>query len=185
MNTSRIDLILHPARLRILMALAGRELTPQALAEILKDIPQASLYRHLNRLVKAGILRVVSERQVRGTVEKVYALDQAQSYLTEADMAGLSKDDHIRYFVAFVASLLSDFQRYLDTVERVNMAADAVGYHKHIVELSDEEVERLGKALQNAFREARVDEPSSPRRRRVFSTTLMPYIENEENPDVR
>jgi len=185
MNQSRIDLILHPARLRILLALAGRELTAQALAEILKDIPQASLYRHLNRLVKAGILRVVSEHQVRGTVEKVYTLDQAQSYLTEEDMAGLSKDEHMRYFVAFVASLLNDFQRYLDATEQVNLAADAVGYQKHLIELSDEEVQRLGKTLQKAFLEAMLDEPPSPRRRRLFSTVLMPYIEGEEDTGVR
>lgn len=179
MNESRVDLILHPARLRILLALSGRELTAQGLSEILKDIPQASLYRHLNRLVKAKIIKVVSEHQVRGTHERVYTLDEGMSNLTEADMAGLSKEDHLRIFVTFVASLLGDYQRYLNSTEQVDMAADNVGYHKLIVELSDEEVKRLGEELQKIFVASREANPQSPSRRRAFSFVLMPYIENE------
>jgi DNA-binding transcriptional ArsR family regulator len=165
--------------MRIMLALAGRELTAQGLAELLRDIPQATLYRHLNRMVKAGVLKVVAERQVRGTVEKIYTLDEQLSTLTEADLKGASKDDHLRYFLSFVAGLLGDYQRYLDSVEQIDLEADGIGYHKHIVELTDEEMHQLGQALQKTFQASLEADPQSPRRRRLFSTVMMPYIETE------
>ena len=54
------DLLLHPVRLRIVQAFLGdRALTTSDLAAELADIPPASLYRHVARLVDAGVLAVV------------------------------------------------------------------------------------------------------------------------------
>jgi Helix-turn-helix domain len=65
------DLLLHPVRLRIVQAFLGdRALTTTALREELADIPPTSLYRHVARLVAAGVLMVVAERRVRGAVER-------------------------------------------------------------------------------------------------------------------
>lgn len=38
------------------------------------DVPPASLYRHVARLVDAGVLAVVAERRVRGAVERTHVL---------------------------------------------------------------------------------------------------------------
>ncbi len=113
MATSRADLILHPVRMRLLVTLARRNLTRTQLSERLPDIAQATLYHHLGILTRAGILRVVSERQVRGTVEKVYALAEDQANVSSEDVANASRDDHLRYFTVFVTALLSDYARYL------------------------------------------------------------------------
>ena len=52
------DLLLHPVRLRIVEAFLGdRALTTSALAAELADVPPASLYRHVARLVDAGSSR--------------------------------------------------------------------------------------------------------------------------------
>src|SRR5688572_10686821 len=67
---SKLDLILHPVRLRILMALAGNDMTTQELTRLVGDVPASSIYRHVNRLIAGGLIEVVAERQVRGTVEK-------------------------------------------------------------------------------------------------------------------
>ena len=42
---TKVDLILHPIRMRILMALSGSQKTSQQLADDLRDVPQATLYR--------------------------------------------------------------------------------------------------------------------------------------------
>src|SRR5215831_1697445 len=61
------DLLLHPVRLRILQTFLGdRTLTTSDLQAELPDVPPASLYRHVGKLVDAGVLAVVSERRVRG-----------------------------------------------------------------------------------------------------------------------
>jgi DNA-binding transcriptional ArsR family regulator len=95
-----LDLILHPVRLRILVALAGgKGMTPLQIADQLRDIPQASLYRHISRMLKLKVLKVVEERPVRGTMEKVYALNEAAgSLFTSEALAEMSKDDHMRFF---------------------------------------------------------------------------------------
>lgn len=66
MSNARANLLLHPVRLRIVTAAAGRELTAADLAAALPDVPQATLYRHLKRLVDGGMLAVVAENPVRG-----------------------------------------------------------------------------------------------------------------------
>ena len=64
MHESKAELVLHPVRLRIIQSLiGGRERTPQQIAEELPDVAQATLYRHLGRLAKAGLVKVVAERQ--------------------------------------------------------------------------------------------------------------------------
>ncbi len=126
MSHSKADLILHPIRMRILVAVAGKQMTAQQLASALPDVAQATLYRHINRLAKGGALTVVKERPVRGTVEKVYALDQQGAWLGAADVENFSKDDHIRTFTAFVASLLGDFGQYVASTEKPDLAADGV-----------------------------------------------------------
>jgi len=56
------DLLLHPVRLRIVQAFLGdRALTTTELRAELPDVPQASLYRNIARLVGAGVLSIVSD----------------------------------------------------------------------------------------------------------------------------
>jgi DNA-binding transcriptional ArsR family regulator len=171
---TKADLVLHPIRVRILMALAGSQKTSQQLADDLRDVPQATLYRHINRLAKAGIIEVVEERQVRGTVEKVYTLVVRASTLTPEEAANFSKDDHMRYFIAFVATLLDDFSRYVHHSEKIDPAADGVGYHKFPLELSDEELKSLSAKLNAALAPHFDNQPGPDRRRRIFSFIVMP-----------
>ncbi|MEE3919206.1 helix-turn-helix domain-containing protein [Micromonospora sp. BRA006-A] len=78
---------LHPVRIRILRAAAGARVTTHDLVELLPDVPQATLYRHLATLVKTGMLDVVQEREVRGAVERVYALPAHGAALDPAGLA--------------------------------------------------------------------------------------------------
>src|SRR5258708_37343099 len=63
----RADLVLHPVRLRIILVFArGRRLTPQQVAAVLPDVPQATLYRQIERLYRGGALAVAAERRGLG-----------------------------------------------------------------------------------------------------------------------
>lgn len=169
------DLILHPVRLRILMTIEGRRMTVQEIARQLPDVAQATLYRHVNTLAEAGILQVVAENPVRGTVEKTYALaDLHAATLTPEDMRTASKDDHIRYFGAFVGMLTAQFARYLDAVETADPVADGVGYHTHPLYLSDAEMHDLTQRLGALLTEFMQYAPGSERKRRLFSTIFIP-----------
>jgi DNA-binding transcriptional ArsR family regulator len=174
MPNTKADLILHPLRMRIIMTIIGKHLTAQQLALTMPDIAQATLYRHLNKLAKGGILAVVEERPVRGTVEKVYALNEQTAFLGAADIASFTKDDHMRYFTAFVAILLGEFSQYLDSKEKPDLVADGVAYTKAAMYLSDEEFMDMAKKLNEALGPTIQNPPTPGRKRRIFNTIILP-----------
>jgi len=177
MNKFNVDLILHPVRMRILVALSGKQLTAQSIGEALHDVPQATLYRHIQKLAKAGVITVAAERPVRGTVEKVYALRSGAANLDPQSLSEMDKDEHMHLFIGFIASLLDDFARYLHTSEQVDYLADGVGYRKVPIELTDEEFRDLAAALNQAFLQAAEKPPVPGRKRRLFSTIVMPDVD--------
>jgi DNA-binding transcriptional ArsR family regulator len=177
MAISRADLVLHPVRMRLVMTLARRQLTAGQLSELLPDVPQATLYHHLGILTRAELLRVVSERRVRGTVEKRYALAEESALLGPADLANASRDDHLRYFTIFTTTLLADFARYLQQDAPIDLLADGVGYHETPFYLSDEEFAQAAAAVNQALLPYLNNQPAPHRRRRLFATIVIPDTE--------
>jgi DNA-binding transcriptional ArsR family regulator len=177
----KAELILHPIRMRILMALAGEKKTAQQLADELRDVPQATLYRHINRLAKAGVIQVVKERQVRGGIEKMYALQEGMSTLTAQDVASFSKDDHMHYFIAFIAGLLDDFSRYLQHSPKIDLEKDRVAYRKFPMQLSDDELKALGEQIDAALTPYIDNHPGEGRKRRILSFIIVPDPSEGQN----
>jgi DNA-binding transcriptional ArsR family regulator len=174
MATSRADLILHPVRLRLIATLACRQLTARQLSELLPEIPQATLYNHLGTLTRAGLLQVVSERPVRGTVEKLYALADNNVSVEPSDLANASRDDHLRYFTVFVTTLLGDFARYLQQDASIDLLADGAGYREVPIYLNDAELVQFATAVNRAVLPFLENQPSPNRRRRLFATVMIP-----------
>lgn len=167
------ELALHPVRIRILRAVAGARLTTHDLIELLPDIPQATLYRHLATLVKAGLVEVVEERKIRGAVERVYALPAEGATLDAAALATATPEEHARYFTAFVSSLLSEFSRYLSR-ERIDFAADGVGYHQLVLHLTDAELATFAADLNQVIGPLLRNEPGAGRVPRLLATIMLP-----------
>ncbi len=174
MTNNRAKLILHPVRLRILQAFTGdRHLSARQLCELLPEVPPASLYRHFQKLVKAEILIVVGEDPVRGAVEKFYRLDRQNAEISDAESAQLTPADHQQYFTTFVATLLADFDRYLQQ-EDINLRRDGVGYRQMALNLSQEELIQLVAEVSKSLQPFLANKPSPGRNRILLSTILMP-----------
>jgi len=174
---SAIDVLLHPVRLRIVRELApSRDRTVSDLAAALPDVPPASLYRHVNRLAASGIIEAVSERAIRGATERSYRL--ARGVLGAAD-ARASADDHLRYFITFVATAIDDFAAYLAS-GAPDFERDGVGYRQIPLDLTDAEFRQLARALSTALRPF-VGRPPSPKRKpRLLSTIVMPDVRRRD-----
>ncbi|MET7831739.1 helix-turn-helix domain-containing protein [Micromonospora sediminicola] len=167
------ELALHPVRIRILRAVAGTRLTTHDLVELLPDVPQATLYRHLATLVRAGLLDVVEGRRVRGAVERVYALPAHGATLDADALAAATPEDHERYFTAFVSSLLSEFSRYLAR-DRVDLAADGAGYQQIVLHLTDAELGEFAAGFNALVGPLLGNRPGDGRKPRLLATVLMP-----------
>lgn len=171
---SLIDQILHPVRMRLMMILAGEELTPQQLSERLPDVPPATLYRHIRALHKAGLLHVVAENPVRGALEKVYTADPQRASLRPEDLEGLSKADHLRLFIAFTTGLAHNFEQYLAATEQPDYVRDGIGFRQIPLYLNDDEFLQMAQALNTAILPYLQKEPAPGRRLRHFATVVLP-----------
>jgi hypothetical protein len=173
---AKADIVLHPIRFRILMIASGRRVSAQQIISGLPEVPQASAYRHIARLVEAGILQAVEEVTPRGTVEKTYTLPDQAADLSREEMAPVSSEDHMRYFTAFATLMLSQFRAYLDRKDRGGK--DGGWYWSEAVCLTDAEYEHFVKALKAIEGLAVSHEPSPERRRRLIFTAIIPDVED-------
>ena len=177
----RADLVLHPVRLRIILAFArGRRLTPQQVAAVLPDVPQATLYRQIERLYRGGALAVAAERRVRGAVERTYVLAEGGASLSPDELARSSRDDHLGYFTAFVAGLMAQFEQYLERPE-IDLLKDGVGYRQVVLNLTDEELSEMAIALNVALGRFLAYDPQPGRKRRMLATVLIPLDDVPES----
>ncbi len=174
------DLLLHPVRLRVVQALLGdRMLTTGELHAELPDVPAATLYRHVAVLADAGVLEVVAERRVRGSTERTYRLVVAAASVGAAEAAAMTPDEHRRAFGTFVASLLADFDRWVDDDgpdgrRRPDLQRDGVGYRLLALWLDDDEFAGLVAELRRVLGERLENGPRPGRRRRVLGTVFLP-----------
>ncbi|MCI3918767.1 helix-turn-helix domain-containing protein [Paenibacillus sp. TRM 82003] len=174
MGEQKADLILHPIRMRIIQCfIGGATMTAQRLQERLTDVPQATLYRHLKKLNEAGMLTVTEERPNRGTVEKVYALPEHAAELTAADLANMSPDEHLAYFMKFASHLIGQYGRYIRQ-PGADVVRDGVSYRQISLHLTDEEHMELLNGIRALMTKAFANEPSPERRARVYSTITFP-----------
>jgi DNA-binding transcriptional ArsR family regulator len=177
MAEKRIDLVLHPVRMRILITLVDREMTAKELSRALPDVAQATLYRHLNALADAGLVQVAAERQVHSVMEKIYTSAQGAAVLSPEDVAGLTPEEHFRHFTVFATTLISMFERYLEQSAPVDMVADMAGYRQVPLYLSDQELIDVVQGINRALVPHLANDPTPERRRRLFTTVLFPLEE--------
>src|SRR6266498_4111808 len=174
------DLLLHPVRLRIVQAFLGdRALTTSALSAELADVPAASLYRHVARLVNAGVLAVVAERRVRGALERTYVLRLTAASIGLDELAAMSPDEHRQAFMAFVAGLLGDFDRYLARGD-IDFLRDGVRYNMAGLWLDDAELTELQRDLLRVL-QPRLANPPPPRTHPSVDRRARPVIAHHPN----
>ena len=174
------DLLLHPVRLRIVQAFLGdRALTTSDLAAELADVPAASLYRHVARLVDAGVLAVVAERRVRGALERTYVLRLSAATIGLDEISTMSANDHRQAFMAFVAGLLGDFDRYLARGD-IDFLRDGVSYRMAALWLDDDEHAEMLRELARVLQPRLANPPGPGRKRRILGYVLLPGTELAE-----
>lgn len=154
-------LLMHPIRLRVLQTcMLLKEVTTSQLAEELADVSQATLYRHVKSLEKAGFIQVVKENKIRGTVEKVYGLNENPLNPTE-------NQENLAQIIDFgLLNIMGAFHTYLKQ-DDADMEKDMHFMGTSTLMLSDEEmeafIEQIGALLNQAIQN-KADGKRKPRR---------------------
>jgi hypothetical protein len=168
------DLLLHPVRMRIVQAFLGdRALTTGQLRSELPDVPAGSLYRHVAKLVDGGVLNVVGERRVRGAVERTYVLRTSAARLNLDEVAEMTPEELRQTFLAFVAWLIGDFDRYLAR-GGVDPVRDGADFRIAGMWLDDAEFMELLADLMRLLQPRVANPPKPGRKRRILTTVLLP-----------
>jgi DNA-binding transcriptional ArsR family regulator len=173
-------LLVHPVRLRILSALSGRELTTRRLARLLPEVPQATLYRQVRALARAGMLEVSRRRTVNGIVESTYRLVPGAAHIGREEFAAHRPAEHRRCFGMFAGSQLADAQQYFEQ-PGYDTRREGTTYFRAGLLLTDREARRLrAELLALVKRFASRTEPG--RRLRTLSVALLPQPERGPEP---
>ena len=176
MSSTSADILLHPTRLRIVLALASaRRMTTAEISERLPDVAHATLYRHVAMLADAGLLEVVDERRVRGGIERTYALASDAARVGSEDVADAGPEDLLRGFVVFAGLLVEAFGRYV-THPQAKPGADIVSYRQALLWLDAHERVELVERLRSAVGPYLENGPSADRERLLLNTILIPDL---------
>lgn len=124
------DILTNPARIRVIQYLQiHKEATTKQISDAIPDIPAPTLYRHINFLLKENLLTIKEERKVRGSLERLLAINiDKWSAETGSDLSDTAYQ--------FLMSLYMRFQEY-GTTDNTNPIADKLCLRTCILSLTD------------------------------------------------
>lgn len=140
MNDKLLNCFTNPIKCKLLLEINSQKATTaKHLSEIYTDIPQATLYRYLNKMLKDDILKIVEENPIRGTVEKVYALNIDLIEELKHPQGISSGKMYMQLFMQYMLGLLSEFKEYTSK-KGIDIENDGSGFSLYPIYLSKEEL---------------------------------------------
>ncbi|TCJ02241.1 ArsR family transcriptional regulator [Cytobacillus praedii] len=178
--TKKADLLLHPIRMRIIQQLLlGRPLTIAELLDALGDVPQATLYRHINLLMEANFIEVIDTKKVKGTEERVFSVKKEKLQIPEQEIETTSQEDHIKHFSVFHGNLLKLATMYLTEASPKQYKEDGFAYWNTPLHLTDEEFQELVQSMNEHIEKAINNKPTPERTARIFAGMFIPQKSQE------
>jgi DNA-binding HxlR family transcriptional regulator len=170
-----MDCITNPVKSQIILYIHEKgECTAKDILSSHEDIPQATLYRTLNRLVDNGILEVVAENKVRAVTEKVYALSKSFLNINESVIEQNDGEAYFKLFTNFTLALMREFQSYAEKPS-INIAEDVSGFSAVPIYATREEMIDIGKKFNEIIAPYLTrNKPTEEQRRRILATIITP-----------
>lgn len=129
--------MLNPTRVRIVQELAkGRSLTAAELCERIGDVPRTTMYRHIGVLVESGVVSVVSEKKIRGSLERSLALNVGEIARNN------SLENASQKALGFLMNRYARFHRYFSGADP-DTGRDMIFFNTTVLMMDDEEFGRF------------------------------------------
>ncbi|GIG53298.1 helix-turn-helix domain-containing protein [Demequina activiva] len=113
MSNDRARLLLHPVRMRVVIALSARDLTTRQIGTLLTDVPQASLYRAIAQLHEAELIEVAKEVRRGGAMERTYRMVPGGANVTSKTFTAGSEEEFLGTVQSFADVIVSTAARHL------------------------------------------------------------------------
>lgn len=174
MTDKIMECITNPVKCKLLLEIyAQKQTTAKHLSDVLSDIPQATLYRNLKKMLSDGILKVVEETQVRGTVERTYAPAFDMNSDFEAILAENSGTLYMQVFLRYLIGFAKQFREYCKSPD-IDIKKDMSGFSLSHLYLSDQELTELMKSISDVVKRAEKNEPKAGRKLRTLGVIITP-----------
>lgn len=162
-----METLSNPVRIRIVqfMQLHG-ETTTKRISEALSDIPSPTLYRHIDILLKEKVLTVKEERRVRGSSERILAINRDK--FTEAENGNIA--DTVYHFLV---NLYGNFYKYSQK-GNCDPLKDRLSIRTRVIALSDEEFDDFIREIVTVLNKYDGKEPNAERKMRNVSFISAP-----------
>lgn len=148
---NKADILMHPVRMKMVQILFRHKeegLTPLEMVKMLDDVPQATLYRHLQKLTDANIIRILKEKKVRAVSEKYYVINEEELMFNQAEWGRHTREEKMNYFAFYQILLKSRYEDYLIRKENSADVADKATFSIAELQLDDETFDQFQKDLQ-------------------------------------
>lgn len=164
-------IMLNTVRMRIIQELSKvQNITATELCEKIKDVPRTTMYRHINILIDNNILSIVSEKKVRGSLERTLALNieeiSNQNTIENADQNAFG----------FLMATYSKFHNYFNS-ENSNLSKDKIFLNNTVLMMNDAEFDNFVLELSELILKYNLDS-SEGRKPRDISIISSPVTEN-------
>ncbi|MBK3497240.1 helix-turn-helix domain-containing protein [Viridibacillus sp. YIM B01967] len=175
---NKAEVLIHPVRMKISQALMRNKdtgLTPREMVRIIEDVPQATLYRHIQVLLDAGIIQIIREKKVRAVFEKYYILNEEAARLDSEDWQKLSKEEKVSYLSYYQLSLMTQYQGYLSGLEQDGSKEDKATFSLLELKIDDEHFDNFQQELNNLmlkYYKEKTDNQNIPTR--TIAVTIIP-----------
>lgn len=174
MTDKIMECITNPIKCKLLLEIYSQgQTTAKQLSDKLDDVPQATLYRNLKKMLGDGILKVVEEVQVRGTVEKTYALAFDLNGDFESIIAENSGTLYMQLFTQFFLGFAKQFREYCQS-PNINIEKDMSGFSLSHIYLSDKELAELMNSISSTISKSKNNKPNDERKLRTIGVILSP-----------
>ncbi|GAA0359324.1 helix-turn-helix domain-containing protein [Bacillus horti] len=171
----KADMLLHPIRMRIIQALLlENALTVAQLVIKLGNVPQATIYRHINLLLEAQMIEVTDTKRVQGTVERYFSVAKENLSIPEAEMRAASQEDTLRYLTAFHTSLLQQAEDYIMHTPAENYEKDGFGFWQIPLHLTEDQYQQFSVRFKELLQDFEGHEAGPGTKSRLFSGMFIP-----------
>ncbi len=173
---TQLDVIIHPVRSRILSVVTDRTTTATAIADLLPDVPRPSVYRHVNKMIAAGILRIVRETKVRGATEKWLEVCESRTQLKMEDLRGMSDEQRWALVNNLLMMLSAD---YRNAVQRTNHTLPVPLICSVAINLNEKERKEFWQEMLKLVQRYRMEIRPEGRELFSFGCALLPDLDRE------
>ncbi|MGE6631599.1 transcriptional regulator [Bacillus sp. NPDC077027] len=173
MSNLEFKIFKNQIRFKIALELIDKEegLSIRQLNQLLEDVPQATLYRHMNSMFEDKLVKVVKTKKTRSGEEKFYAINAETYKIDEEEWNQAKYDDKVNFVTFYFMYILQSYQNYHETI---NEKEDKSTFSISKFHLDESKFEDFQSELNDLFNKYYHESQNSNGREKTVSLVIIP-----------